>query len=184
MRIWGAVLVIQLVAYAGCTRNAEKPPASPANRGDDVVASGTPAPVDDKLLAIEHVGPLRLGMSDAAVASAIGAPTHKSPVIEEAATGSFVSNWSWDGIALHMAAETKTGPFEVAAISVSKPPHATARGIKVGSTLAELQATYPRTTEQGDHDPNLFLVGSVYGGLLFKLEQDAVTEIFLGAMAF
>ena len=81
-----------------------------------------------------------------------------------------------------MAAEKKKGPFKIASISVMKPPHATARGIKVGSTLAEVAKAYPRNVEEGG-DPNHYLVGSVYGGLLFKLEKDVVIEIFLGAAA-
>ena len=195
MRIWLAVLLV----VVGCKKNAEKSPPS-AGSGSQVAAADAPAPVvapatpdaapsgpapidEEKLLDSESIGPLKLGMADADVIKVLRAPKRKTPVLEEGATGSFVSDWTWDGVALHMAADTKKGPFKVASISVGKPPHATARGIHVGSTLAELAKTYPRATEEGNDDPNIFLVGSVYGGLLFKLEKDVVTEIFLGAMA-
>ena len=55
-----------------------------------------------KLLDIEDVGPLRIGMRDAEVASAIGTPAQRSPVLEDGATGPFVSEWTFSGIALHM----------------------------------------------------------------------------------
>ena len=197
MRIWLAIALV----VVGCKKNAETPSAtttagsqagSAAASADAAAtvavapapdAAAAPAPIDeDKLLETEAIGPLKIGMVEADAIKALGAPKTKSKVIEEGATGSFVSDWTFDGAALHMAADKKKGPFKVASISVTKPPHATARGIKVGSTLAELINAYPRTVEDGS-DPNMFLVGSIYGGLLFKLEKAVVTEIFLGAMA-
>jgi hypothetical protein len=197
MRIWLAVAVV----VVGCKKNAEQAGPSPGSGSQavaavaadaavtvappDAAAPAGPAPIDeDTLLDVEAIGPLKLRMPEADVIELLGKPAQRSKVIEEGATGLFVSTWTWDGVAMHMAAEAKKGPFKVATISVGKPPHATARGIKVGSTLAELEKTYPRSTEEGNNDPSLYLVGSVYGGLLFRLKDGAVTEIFLGAMAF
>ena len=60
----------------------------------------------------------------------------------------------------------------------------TSRGVKIGTPASELPAFYLRNVDEGRDDPNEYLVGSVYGGMLFTLKDDTVVSIFLGAMAF
>lgn len=148
-----------------------------------------PAPVDtDKLLDVESIGPLRWGMAEAeAIKHLGGAPTSKTKPVEEGATGAFYSGWTWKaaGVELDMTSETRQGATKVRLIHVVAPSTlATARGIKIGDSLAKVAATYPKSDE-GTDDPTQFLVGSPYGGLLFVLKDEkTVSEIVLGPMAF
>jgi hypothetical protein len=85
---------------------------------------------------------------------------------------------------LEMAGEKRTGPTRVRLITVEAPcTYATKRGIKIGSSLADVGRAYPKSDE-GSDDPTLFLVGSPYGGMLFETKGDVVVKILLGPMAF
>ena len=150
-------------------------------------APSGPVPVDtDKILDVEAIGPLRIGMrEDEAIKILHGAPMKKTPTVEEGATGEFYSEWSWKGVKLDMVSETRQGATRIRLIHITAPTtFATARGIKIGDSHAKVAATYPKSDE-GSDDPTQFLVGSPYGGLLFVLkDQKTVSEIVLGAMAF
>lgn len=162
--------------------------ASPVGVIPDVLAVDAapagPAPVDsDRLLDVETLGPLKFGMTQSAVMKLLGKPPKTTFPVEEAATGEFASTWSWATVKLEMVSDTRQGAAKVRLITVKSPDYATARGIKVGSTRAEVAAAYPKSDE-GSDDPSQFLVGSPYGGLLFILHNDAVAEILLGPLAF
>ena len=149
-------------------------------------ATAGPAPIDDdKFLETETIGALKLRMNEAGVKAALGAPKSKSKPIEEGATGNWVSDWSWPGVRLKMASPKKAGPFVIDAIEITAPSTlATSRGIKIGSTRNEVAKAYPKSDEETNDPKKQFLVGSVYGGLLFELDNDKVANMFLGAMAF
>jgi hypothetical protein len=188
MRTWLLILFV-----AGGCKGDSKPPAATVVAPKDaaairVVADAAPpadAEVDEYAwLDSEAIGPLKLDMLDADVIKSLGKPKQQSAVVEEGATGEFITEWAFPGISLEMGGETSSGPFKVRSITVQKPSKfATNKGIKIGSTLAELEKAYARSTENND-DPDQYLVGSVYGGMLFGLANGKVSSIFLGAMAF
>jgi hypothetical protein len=154
---------------------------------DAAAALADPKTLDyEHLLDWESVGALKLGMPDVKVLKILGAPKKKSFPTEEAATGSFVSDWEWPtGIVVGMAGDKRSGPFVVRSIEVFAPStFGTSRGVKIGTAAAELPHFYMRNIDEGRDDPNEYLVGSVYGGMLFTLKDDKVVSIFLGAMAF
>ncbi len=159
---------------------------TPAPGPDAAAAAAGPAPVDsDKLLDVEAIGPLTYGLPQAAVIKELGTPKKKTAPEEEGATGEFASTWTYPSLTLDMVSVTRTGAAKVRLITVTAPStYATKRGIKIGSTRAEVEAAYPKADEGGD-DPTQFLVGSQYGGLLFVFKQkDVVGEVVLGPMAF
>jgi hypothetical protein len=159
----------------------------------DAKRAGPPAPVDDdKLLDVEAIGPLRWGQGEGDVIKALGAPRKKPPPVEEGATGEFASSWKWADVEVEMVADKPKGPWKARLIILKAPSgpeargpstYATARGIKLGSSRADVAAAYPKSKE-GDNDPKEFLVGSPYGGLLFRFKGDVVAEILLGPLAF
>ena len=161
---------------------------SPADAGVDAIALSDPKSLDyEHILTWEAIGPLKLGMDEAIVFKLLGKPAKTSFPQEEGATGDFVSDWDWPskGIVLGMASAKRTGPFSVRSIEIMAPStFATTRGVTIGMPLTDLPARYQRNIDEGRDDPAEYLVGSVYGGMLFTLKDDKVVSIFLGAMAF
>jgi hypothetical protein len=112
-----------------------------------------------------------------------------------------VSTWTFDGLEVTMVKQDTS--YLVSSIGV-KPPSkaATSRGIHLGSTRAEVEASYQpakdgmgaedksdegrtRSSAAGGakDDDRSMLVGSPYGGELFTFKNGVVVEIFLGPMA-
>ncbi|WP_300157156.1 hypothetical protein [Solidesulfovibrio sp.] len=136
----------------------------------------------------ERLGPLRLGM--AARDAARNLPCR--PVVGrerlEGATGEYVQEWRLPdcGLTIKMSGPRRSGPKTVAAVTATAPCRlVTSRGVGVGADEAAVAAAYGRfKDEDGLSAPGrTFLVGSIYGGLVFSLAEGRVTRLFLGAGA-
>jgi hypothetical protein len=133
------------------------------------------------------LGPLKLGMEEAEVIAALGPPTEKGEVVEEGATGLFLSEWAWpnQGMWVTLGAEVRGGAQSVERLQIAAPSGLkTPEGIGIGSKAEQVLAAYrseldPETppTEQS------IVVGSLFGGMIFTLTNGVVTEVFLGAAA-
>src|SRR5690606_4525823 len=132
----------------------------------------------------EVIGGLKIGARQAEVIARLGTPAATTPPNEEAATGDVVSQWTWPGVELWMARDGQD--WVVRMFKITAPSTlATSRGIRIGSTRAELAVHYIESTEDEGHDrATTYLVGSIYGGEAFTLVGGKVTEILLGVMAF
>jgi hypothetical protein len=160
-----------LVAIAGCPR-ATSSPAAPA-AGSAEASTG------------ESLGPLRTGLDERAVVAALGAPRDREPPIREEASGEWITAWHWPSATVVMFAHDANGPWSARSLTVTAPSTlATKRGIHVGSTRAEVARAYPRSADDDGHDPNSYLAGSMYDGVLFTFRGDAVTSIAVGPFAF
>lgn len=134
----------------------------------------------------ETIGDLRIGAPAATVKKALGAPTKKSKIQLQEADGSYVQTWEYPakGIALQMAAESSRGAQTIATIEIKAPcTLKTARGIGIGSALTELTRAYGADRNAEESDDGAFVVGSSYGGVIFKLAAGRVERIFVGAAA-
>ncbi len=61
---------------------------------------------------------------------------------------------------------------------------ATSRGIQIGSTEEALAKSYRDVQNKEASEPGKFFVaGSLYGGVMFHLEDGKVAQIFIGAAA-
>lgn len=195
------------VAYHGNDTCGEGPPAwralvlggaaAAANDHGTKQVAPTPAPADGsasdaagpgaKLWTTESLGPVRIGMSGAAVEKALGAPARRTPVEEEGASGSWISAWSYpaQGLVLILGAPTKSGKPTVSAMTAEAPSTLrTTRGVAVGASYAEVARAYPKALwDASDSGPDRIVVGSVYGGILFEFEGRKLSRIFYGAAA-
>jgi hypothetical protein len=149
---------------------------------------GTPAVADegDDLSVKEKVGELRLSTSAATVKKLLGPPSRKSKVVPQDADGAFIQHWEYaaQGISIEMAAISRKGAQKVASIDVRAPcTLKTARGIAVGSPVAELTRAYGAERNAEESTAERFVAGSIYGGVLFGLKDGRVETTFVGAAA-
>lgn len=175
-------------AEGACLLTGEAAPLPPSDTSEPNQPS-EPGPDAFAWLSDEAIGPLREGMGTIELVDLLGAPPEKDEIFEEGATGDWVQEWKFPnaGVELFMRADTERGAQTIKAITVKAPcEYATKRGIKVGSTRAELDKAYGDVKDQdgfGDDEPGSFVAGSVYGGIIFGLEDGKVSEIFMGAAA-
>jgi len=169
------------------------PPAPDAASPDADVAQATEAPAaanaandpDYSFYETEAIGPLHAGMTAKELTAALGAPRAKEPATKEEATGGWFTTWTWRGASALLVANSKTGPWRARDVSVTAPSsYATKRGIRVGSTRVDVERLYPPPPGDSQQDPDTYLVGSVYGGMLFSFANDRVSGISIGAFAF
>ncbi len=139
------------------------------------------------LLATESLGKIKMGLPAAAVVKALGEPEKKGTEQKEEATGDWTQDWSYSaqGLKLTMSSAKKGGAKTVSTITATGACKlTTARGIKIGSSLADLRKAYANVESKDDSQPGkTFVAGSIYGGVIFTLKGDKVSQIFVGAAA-
>ena len=142
---------------------------------------------DPGSLENESLGELRLGQSKEGVTKVLGKPDIKGEDTNWAATGDWVQEWRYGkhGVTLDMSSEKKGGAKTVLNIHVKSPcAFATARGIRIGSTEAEVRKAYGNVQDKEQSEPGrTFVAGSIYGGVIFTFTKGKVAEIFIGAAA-
>ena len=76
------------------------------------------------------------------------------------------------GITLGLVSEKKGGPKSIERITLTSPsPLATSKGIRIGSTEAEVNKAYGRFRNVEDEQAfGGFVVGSVFGGVMFNFD--------------
>jgi hypothetical protein len=189
------VLVAALLVVSCQKSEAPAPPPTPVVPVVPVVADATVAVVADasvpdaepdptSILDTETIGGLKIGADEKAILAALGAPRHKDKAVQEGATMDFVSEWAWPTASINMVSDTGKPPWKARLISIAKASTLeTSQHIHVGSTRADVEKTYKRSDED-DGKPDQFLVGSIYGGLMFEFKNDRVVTISMGPFAF
>jgi hypothetical protein len=141
----------------------------------------------EKMFEGDSLGSLKLGQKAAAVIETLGKPASKGKDVEWEAIGEWVQEWHFpkQGLTLAMSSEKKGGAKTILSITAEAPCElATSRGIKIGSTEAALAKAYRDVQDKEAGEPGkLFVAGSVYGGVMFHLEDGKVAQIFIGAAA-
>ena len=140
--------------------------------------------------ADEHgeLGDLQQGMSDEEVIKEIGKPDKKTKPTYWGATGDYHSDWTYAklGIKLDMVSPTpESDDITVCSITATAPcKFKTPLGVGVGSKDHYVRKMYAKY-EKDEHfsNNNTLVIGSIYGGLMFKFKNGVVAEIFIGAGA-
>ena len=142
---------------------------------------------DDKSLEKEALGKIKLEQKAADVTALIGKPDSKGKDAEWDAIGEWVQEWRFKshGLTLNMSSKSKAGAKTVLTITATAPSKlATARGIHIGSTIAEVTKAYGKVHDKEQSDPGkTFVAGSIYGGVIFTFTDGKVSQIFIGAAA-
>ncbi len=84
-----------------------------------------------------------------------------------------------------MVAKEKGGFKSIESLTITSPSILqTQRGIRIGSTEAEVIKAYGRFRNAEASKPGELLVaGSIFGGVMFDFQQGRVSRIFIGAAA-
>lgn len=139
------------------------------------------------LMERESLGPIRLGLSEAQVKVKLPVEPVISPEVLEEATGSYIQTWDFAGMGIELSMGTYEagGAKEVYSIDLTSPStFKTARSIGIDSTEAEVEKAYAdEKNVAGSRPGELFVAGSIYGGLLFNFTDGKVSSIFIGAAA-
>ena len=135
----------------------------------------------------ESVGKLHANLSEKEVKQIIPGQPTRGPEQLWGADGAYHQEWKYPaaGITLGMVAEKKGGPKSIERITITSPSTlVTSKGIRIGSTEAEVNEAYGRfrNAEDSEHFGG-FIAGSVFGGVMFKFQQGKVSRIFIGAAA-
>jgi hypothetical protein len=135
----------------------------------------------------EKIGDLSLGQSEQVVKSKLHCPLKRGPDTLWEADGIYHQTWDcYDaGISFDMVSNRKGGTKTIASITISTPSKLkTKRGIQIGdSEQAVIQAYQNEKDEEASRATEVFVAGSIYGGLIFQFQNGKVESIFLGAGA-
>lgn len=137
--------------------------------------------------AKEQVGKLRYGISEKEVKQIIPGQPQRGREELWGADGEYHQDWKYPaaGITLSMVSKKKGGPKSIERITITSPsPRQTSKGIRIGSTEAEVNEAYGRFRNAFDSEHfNCFIAGSIFGGVMFNFEQGKVSQMFIGAGA-
>jgi hypothetical protein len=141
-------------------------------------------------MATEHLGRLRLGLSERQVNTVMKAEPEKGDVELWGATGEYGQTWFYpsQGIFVDVMSSAADGSKTVGSLAIQAPSTLTTqRGIGIGSSHADVLRVYGAFRapeyESWPNGEDSFVAGSIYGGLVFTFTEGAVSEIFLGAAA-
>jgi hypothetical protein len=135
----------------------------------------------------EQIGKLHLGLSEKEVKQLVPAQPTRGPEELMGADGQYHQEWQYPGagLSLGMVSEKKGGLKTIDSMTITSPSKLqTQRGIGMGSTEAEVAKTYgPFRNAEDSKEGEVFVAGSVFGGLMFNFQQGKVSRIFIGAAA-
>jgi hypothetical protein len=201
------IVVVGVFSFAGTSCSS----SSSRSASDSTLASSE-APVESTIVATETVADtiaetvvnavdavdgadgaedeyaidgLPLGLSGDELQSKIGsAPTSKSDLTLEGASGEYVTSWEFEGVEAKLSATAQDLPVTLRALTITSPSALkTKEGIGIGASEAEVNSTYGSKVNTEESSPDKIVIGSVFGGMIFTIDNGTVSEIFVGAAA-
>ncbi len=133
----------------------------------------------------ETIGDLSLGIDDSAILKLLGEPDKKSAAQIWGADGMEHQRWIYQSKGIELGMVRKGSQQVVDRISLKSPcDYKTQRGIKIGSTVAEVQLAYnAEINPQDSRQESSIVAGTIYGGIIFGIKDGVATSIFIGAAA-
>jgi hypothetical protein len=101
------------------------------------------------------------------------------------ATGMFVQVWVYEslGLVLEMESELEVGVKNVRSIKLTNSSSYTLQNeIGIHSRIEAIHNNYKDFIDSEFTDDNHIIVGSVYEGIIFTIESNHISEIFIGAV--
>lgn len=173
------------------TMNSDNSPAVTADKTQESVESVNNTETDYstlgfELLRKESVGPLKLALSSEDVVKALGEPEEKSDFSLWGSDGLEHQTWIYTEKGIILSIVKTENAVSIESIDLSSPcTYKTSRGIGIGSKKSEVYEAYKQEIDPAENkeDSPFIVAGSVYGGIIFSIENDSVSGIFIGASA-
>lgn len=179
------------LAIACNSSKNDKPADKPADTAGIIhnpdTASTKPEPVITKA-DIEHLGDLRLGMPADSTENIAGKPDSKSKPEKWGADEMMHETWKWKdkGLEINVVSDPRNAAAGKQVFSITAStlcPYKTKAGIGVGSTMEEIQAAYKDQINKEESGDDQVIIGSMYGGIIFTMQNNKVLHVFVGAAA-
>lgn len=130
---------------------------------------------------------LMIGTPSATVIEKLGKPVVVETGEMSEVSGMYPEVWDFPDKGIRLAMESEdpksadkiVGDFSVYGSSASK----TSRNIGVGSSRKEVKQAYGTDINKDESSDESLVAGSIYGGVIFTMDNDKVSEIFVGAAA-
>jgi hypothetical protein len=138
------------------------------------------------LMGKERIGSLRIGLPEGNLKQAINCKVTREPEQFWGADAAYHQTWKYAdcGITLDMISEKTGAPKFISSIALTKPSRLrTMRGIRIGSSAKAVMKAYRSDWNIENSTSDVFVAGSIYGGLIFNFQNGKVSKIFLGAAA-
>ena len=162
---------------AGLALFALAAPTSAETKGEDAF----------KFMHSEKIGELKLDMTEAEIAKVLPAKPARTRERLWGADNQYHLKWNYNaqGLSLGMVSEKKGGAKKLESITCSaRCTLKTSRGIGLGSARADAEKAYAAEFNKEDSTkPDVFVAGSIYGGLILNFKAGKVSAMFLGAAA-
>jgi effector-binding domain-containing protein len=137
------------------------------------------------ILNSETIGTLKYGLSFSELIKELGEPSETLDSEMWGADGEYhqTIKYSTRGIELDIIGEVEADK-RINMITIYDPSNLkTSKNIGVGSSYDQVESAYKALIDPINSDKNQIVVGSIYGGLIFKFKDQIVNSIFIGAAA-
>lgn len=149
-----------------------------------------------ELMYIEELNGLKYGLAGSEVVALIGQPDSLSEALVWGADGMTHQTWYYlkKGIEIDMLGEMDvhdpsltlqnnlTIGLTIDMITIKAPCNfKTKRRVGIGSSADEVKTAYKKAYNKKESDTGKIVAGTVFGGIIFELENNFVKSIFLGA---
>lgn len=187
------VMVVPALAREGCREKREQMPELGLERNGPVEKDHAPSAdfeeaEEDTRFIYEPIGWIEpFGTKEGEVRDKLGQPDSAGEEYESQIDGCFVQDLYYlsEGIILEMAAGEKKKEKQVSSIFIESPcTLKTEKGIGIGSKEEEVLAKYEGFINKKYSNKGInVMLGNIYGGTFFNIEEGTVVSIFVGAGA-
>jgi hypothetical protein len=138
-----------------------------------------------ELMKNESIGEIRLGIEQNKILKLLGEPDYKSNSELWGADGEYHQEWKYQkkGINLGFVLTADSSNI-VDMITILEPcTLKTKRNIGIGNSIEDVQIAYKQVIDFKSSNNKTIIAGTVYGGMIFSIENKIVKSIFIGAEA-
>ena len=137
------------------------------------------------ILNSETIGTLKYGLSFSELIKELGEPSETLDSEMWGADGEYhqTIKYSTQGIELDIIGEVEADK-RINMITIYDPCDLkTSRNVGVGSSYDQVESVYKALIDPINSNQNQIVIGSIYGGMIFKFKDQIVNSIFIGAAA-